>query len=159
MVLKETFQGPICHSHYTKLIKLSLQMYGQRIANSLGVLITEFRDNILENSNFKVKFYLGPTEYLILLVKGGMGKIARTKYLVNEDMIYRYDWRSNFWHKFMRIVNFASKVALFFCKFVPGGQLGLPYVAIVNRASRVINKMITYDKPIAIRGRSSYSRY
>ncbi|OMJ83876.1 hypothetical protein SteCoe_15102 [Stentor coeruleus] len=148
MVLKETINNDIYPSDYTGLIKKCLRLWGHRIANSLGVLIIEFRDNINEKSNFKVKFYLGDKEYLVLKVKGGMGKLTRTKYLVNEDMIYRYDWRSNFWYRFFRIVNFSAKLAIFVCKTVPGGQLALPCLYAINAGTMVMKRMIKYDKPV-----------
>ncbi|OMJ83807.1 hypothetical protein SteCoe_15217 [Stentor coeruleus] len=156
MVLRQSMEGPIFNSNYTRLIKLCLSTWGHNIANSLGALILEFRDNIGETENFKVTFYLDETKYLVLLVKGGLGRIARTKYRVNESSISRYDWRSNFWHKLMRIVNFATKIAFFVSKYVPGAQLALPYIGAARIGGRVISKMITYDRPTRIRGRSYY---
>lgn len=155
MVLRHSVEGPVYSTNYTRLIKLCLHTWGHSIANSLGALIVEFRDNVSETTNFKVTFYLNGTKYLVFLVKGGIGRIARTKYRVTESSILRYDWRSNFWHRLMRIVNFATKIAYFVCKFVPGAQPALPYIKAASIGTKAIRHMITYDKPIRIRGRSN----
>lgn len=113
MVIREIFSDPITRSDYNGLIKTCLRMWGRGIANSIGALIVEFRDNIYEHSNFKVTFCCGGTKYLTVKVKGGFGKLSRTKYRVDESAIKRYDWRAKFWETLKRIINFAGKVGGF----------------------------------------------
>ena len=125
MVIREVFSDLITRSDYNSLIKSCIQMYGRSIANSIGALIVEFRDSIYESSNFKVSFFCGGTKYLTIKVRGGFGKISRTKYKVDESAIKRYDWRAKFWETLKRIVNFAGKVGGFLAH--RGVLQALPY--------------------------------
>ncbi|OMJ83808.1 hypothetical protein SteCoe_15218 [Stentor coeruleus] len=89
--ISEILESPITRSDYNNLIKVCLKQWGHRVANSIGALIIEFRDNVKVDYNFKVTFYYEGEACLNLLVTGGFGNITRSKYRVNEHIIERYD--------------------------------------------------------------------
>lgn len=140
-------QSPITRSDYNTLIKKCLRQWGHRVANSIGALIIEFRDNIKDDYNFKVAFYYEGEIYLVLLVTGGFGWATRSKYRINEHAIERYDWWSKLWQTLIKIVNFTAKVGMFVCLHVPGGALALPYFEAVSLVTGVIHRAITYFMP------------
>lgn len=96
MVIKVEIDGPVTRSDYNNLIKQCNREFGHEKANHLGSLIISFRDNHNETKNFKFRIFIEGRKYVSFLVKGGWGRLTRTKYLINESEIKRYDWRNNF---------------------------------------------------------------
>ena len=78
MVLKIQINGPVTRSDYNNIIKRSLSHYGQEMANRIGPLVNNFRDEMFsETKNFKFKIYLDDTEMVNFNVKGFFGRLTR----------------------------------------------------------------------------------
>ena len=125
MVLKIQINGPVTRSDYNNIIKRSLSHYGQEMANRIGPLVNNFRDEMFsETKNFKFKIYLDDTEMVNFNVKGFFGRLTKTKYRINELGIERYDWRNKFWFYCKR---FAIKAAQALTYLIPGTNAAINY--------------------------------
>ena len=138
MVVKVVIESPVSHSDYTQLIKKCLREFGQEKANHLGSLIVQFRDNHVESKNFKFRVFIEGKKYVSFLVKGGWGRFTRTKYLINESVVKRYDWRNNFWSITLRIVGYVFKAAGAIAASIP---LALTYAPALNWAGNAMKKL------------------
>ncbi|OMJ93329.1 hypothetical protein SteCoe_3681 [Stentor coeruleus] len=149
MVIKIVMEPPIIRTDYNNLIKRCIREFGHEKANHLGALITSFRDNHNETRNFKFRIFIGKIKYVSFLVKGGWGKLTRTKYLIDESKIQRYDRRNNFWYVTFRIFQYGLKIAGAITEFIPhGGSIAKPILEFAGRLSGYGAKAIGYDKGI-----------
>ena len=98
VIYSSVVDGPITHTKYIRFIKdccIRVPEYKEYI----GACVKVFKDSDLnEKKNFKLticgEFGL---RLVSLKVKGGLGGLTRTKYRMDNESIYRYDWRQDFW--------------------------------------------------------------
>ena len=148
MVLKIQINGPVTRSDYNNIIKRSLSHYGQEMANRIGPLVNNFRDEMFsETKNFKFKIYLDDTEMVNFNVKGFFGRLTKTKYRINELGIERYDWRNKFWFYCKR---FAIKAAQALTYLIPGTNAAINYPNALSQDTSSIKPMIKYNEPARI---------
>lgn len=145
MVIKIVIGSPVTRTDYNNLIKQCIREFGHEKANHLGALIISFRDNHNETKNFKFRIFIERIKYVSFLVKGGWGRLTRTKYLINESMIKRYDWRNNFWYITLRIAQVGLTIAGAITDFIPHAKIAKPIINYLGQLSGYGARAIGYD--------------
>lgn len=126
---KKIVDPPVTNSTYIKLIKQCCIMFPDK-KEYIGKCIKCFKDEakiLKEEKNFKVTIKDDDDKLLVCLkVTGGLKGLTRTKYYVNRQGIYRYDWRKRAWECIKIIA-----IGLFAIAYV-GVKIVLPFMGALD---------------------------
>ena len=107
MYYRSVIDGPVTNSKYVRFIK-DCCVHASQHKEYIGACVRVFKEEKGdEEKNFKLTVCDESGYKLVSLrVRGGAGKLTRTKYKIDSQAISRYDWRQGFWSVFKYIGRF-----------------------------------------------------